>query len=66
MLSLLGTGRTNLYVLGVRRRGAVVNTATKRAARLAIYLECAGLRPAVQGATYREYCASLKKPAGLQ
>jgi len=38
-----------------------VNTARKRAARLAIYLECTGLLPAVQGATYRDYCASLEK-----
>jgi hypothetical protein len=38
-----------------------VNAARKRAARLAIYLECAGLNPAVQGATYREYCVSLEK-----
>jgi hypothetical protein len=37
-----------------------VNAARKRAARLAIYLECAGVVPIIQGSTYRKHCASLE------
>jgi hypothetical protein len=36
-----------------------MNRTRKRAARLALYLECAGVIPIVDGSTYREFCASL-------
>lgn len=38
-----------------------MNEARKRAARLAVYLECAGQVPIIRGSTYRDYCDSLKK-----
>ena len=37
-----------------------MNSARKRAARIALFLECAGQHPVVQGSTYSEYCESLE------
>jgi len=38
-----------------------MNATRKRAARLAVYLECAGQVPLIRGSTYRDYCDNLKK-----
>lgn len=38
-----------------------MNRARKRAARLAIFIECAGLIPAIRGSTYSEYCKFLEE-----
>jgi hypothetical protein len=38
-----------------------MNATSKRAARLAVYLGCAGQVPLIRGSTYRDYCDSLKK-----
>lgn len=33
-----------------------MNAARKRAARIALYIECAGVAPVVSGSPYREHC----------
>lgn len=43
-----------------------MNRARKRAARLAVFLESAGVIPLIRGSTYRDYCASfLEQYCGL-
>lgn len=38
-----------------------MNSTRKRAARIALFLECAGQRPVIEGSTYREYCEGLDR-----
>jgi hypothetical protein len=38
-----------------------VNRERKNAARLSLFLECAGLIPTIRGPTYREYCDALQE-----
>lgn len=43
----------------LRNGDPVMNRRRKQAARIAVFLECAGLDPIVRGSTYQEYCTSL-------
>lgn len=38
-----------------------MNRARMRAARMAIFIECAGVVPIIRGSTYREYCRFLEE-----
>lgn len=38
-----------------------MNAIRKRAARIALYIECAGIAPVVSGSTYQEQCDSLEE-----